>query len=164
MRLTSCSVEPGRCMHAKTSICDERMLCRLYCRLATMWQISNSSHQLRCFIGRLRLFRPLNFQQLTVPSCGGYLLFSRASCYCFLLNICSERQNCLEFSIAWGRLKISGWPFFEAYLINSRQFSKVKFFAFHSPAVFRSKRKPKIFWFENAIERGIREILTVVKL
>ena len=93
MRLTSLYVEPGRCMHAKTSICDERMLCRLYSRLATMWQISNSSYQLPCFIGRLRLFRPLNFQQLTVPSCGGYLLFSRAPCYCFLLNICSERQK-----------------------------------------------------------------------
>ena len=45
-------------------------------------------------------------------------------------NICWRSKNCLEFSIAWGRLKISRWPFhsrtiFEAYLINSRWFSEV---------------------------------------
>ena len=39
-------------------------------------------------------------------------------------------KNCLEFSIAWGRLKISRWPFhsctiFVIYLINSLRFSKV---------------------------------------
>ena len=40
-------------------------------------------------------------------------------------------KNCLEFSIAWGRLKISRWPFhsctiFVIYLINSLRFS-IKF-------------------------------------
>ena len=39
-------------------------------------------------------------------------------------------KNCLEFSIAWGRLRISRWPFhsciiFEAYLVNSLRFSEV---------------------------------------
>ena len=39
-------------------------------------------------------------------------------------------KYCLEFSITWGRLKISGWMFhsctiFEAYLINSLWFSEV---------------------------------------
>ena len=38
-------------------------------------------------------------------------------------------KNCLEFSIAWGRIKISRWPFhsctiFKAYLINSLRFSQ----------------------------------------
>ena len=41
-------------------------------------------------------------------------------------------KNCLEFSIAWGRLKISRWPFhsrtiFEAYLINAYDFLKFDF-------------------------------------
>ena len=62
-----------------------------------------------------------------------------------------RRKYCLEFSIAWGRLKIVRWPFhsctsFEAYLTNSRIFnSKVEFFAFHFPC---RKRKPKIRWTE----------------
>ena len=39
-------------------------------------------------------------------------------------------KNCLEFSISWGRLKISWWPFhsctiFKAYPINSLQSSEV---------------------------------------
>ena len=39
-------------------------------------------------------------------------------------------KNCLEFSIACGRIKISRWPFhsctiFEAYLTNSLRFSQV---------------------------------------
>ena len=39
-------------------------------------------------------------------------------------------KYCLEFSITWGRLKISRWPFhqctiFEAYLLNSLRFSVV---------------------------------------
>ena len=41
-----------------------------------------------------------------------------------------RRKYCLEFSIAWGRLKISWWSFhsckiFEAHLINSLLFSEV---------------------------------------
>ena len=53
-------------------------------------------------------------------------------------NICSERQKLPRILIAWGRLKISRWPFhsctiFEAYLINSLRFSEVSFFPFHSP-------------------------------
>ena len=46
----------------------------------------------------------------------------------------SVRRNkyCLEFSIAWGRLQISRWPFhsctiFETYLINSQRFLKLNF-------------------------------------
>ena len=44
-------------------------------------------------------------------------------------------KNCLEFSIARGRLKISRWPFhshtiFEAYLINSYDFLKFNFSRF----------------------------------
>ena len=47
-------------------------------------------------------------------------------------------KNCLQFAIAWGRLKISRWTFhsctiFEAYLINSLPFFEVKFFSFYSP-------------------------------
>ena len=79
-------------------------------------------------------------------------------------------KNCLQFSITWGRLKISWWPFhsctvFVAYLINSLRFSKVKFFTFQSPTspIFRRKRKSKISGLENAMERGIRKILTFVK-
>ena len=43
---------------------------------------------------------------------------------------------------------------------------EVLFFAFHSPgeAIFRRKRKPENFGFENAMERGIRKILTFVEL
>ena len=45
-------------------------------------------------------------------------------------NIYVRRSKyCLKFSITWGRLKISRWPFhswtiFKAYLINSLRFSK----------------------------------------
>ena len=68
-------------------------------------------------------------------------------------------KYCLEFSITWGRLKISSWQFhsclvFEAYLINSLRFSN---FHFISQAIFRKKRKPKIFGLKNAMERGIRK-------
>ena len=40
-----------------------------------------------------------------------------------------KSNHCLEFSIAWGRLQISRWPFhlctiFETYLINSLRFSE----------------------------------------
>ena len=49
-----------------------------------------------------------------------------------------RNKYCLEFSITWKRLKTSRWQFhsctiIEAYLINSRQFSEVWFFTFHSP-------------------------------
>ena len=42
-------------------------------------------------------------------------------------------KGCLEFSIAWGRLRISKWPFysckiFVAYLINPLQFFRRLFF------------------------------------
>ena len=46
-------------------------------------------------------------------------------------KICVRRSKyCLEFSFAWGRLKISKWTIhlcsnFEAYLINSLRFSEV---------------------------------------
>ena len=44
---------------------------------------------------------------------------------------------CLEFSVTWGRLQISRWPFhsctiFEAYLKKFLRFSKVLFFTFNS--------------------------------
>ena len=45
-------------------------------------------------------------------------------------------KHCLEFSFAWGRLKIYRWTFhsctiFEAHLINSPRFSEVWFFIFY---------------------------------
>ena len=45
-------------------------------------------------------------------------------------------KYCLEFSISWGQLKISRWPFhshtiFEACVINSVRFSEVWFFILH---------------------------------
>ena len=53
-----------------------------------------------------------------------------------------------------------------AYLTNTLRFSEVKFFAFQSPSKpnFRRKRKQKIIGLENAMERGIRKIVTFVKL
>ena len=43
---------------------------------------------------------------------------------------------------------------------------EVLFFAFHSPgeAIFRRKRKSENFGFENAMERGIRKILSFVEI
>ena len=53
---------------------------------------------------------------------------------------------------------------FEAYVINSLQFPEGLRLSLLSLAIFRRKRKPKIFGFENATEKGIRKILTFVKL
>ena len=59
---------------------------------------------------------------------------------CFLKNICSKKQilTTIEYSMVWGRQKISKWPFhsctiFEAYLMNSLRFSEVLFFTFQAP-------------------------------
>ena len=78
-------------------------------------------------------------------------------------------KYCLEFSITWGRLKISWRPLhsctiFEAQLINSLRFSEVEFFTFHSPGypIFRRKEERKIVGFKNVMERGIRKILSFV--
>ena len=76
-------------------------------------------------------------------------------------------KNSLEFSIAWGTLSISRWPFHSRTIHEALyDFLKFNFFAFQSPAwaIFDRKRKPKIFGFENAMERGIRKVLTFVKL
>ena len=63
-------------------------------------------------------------------------------------------------------MPIHSGAIFKLYLIYSLQFSKVQFVAFQSPgkAIFRQKRKSKIFRFENAMERGIRKILALAKL
>ena len=61
----------------------------------------------------------------------------------FLLKISVRRsKNCLEFSMAWGSLKIPRWPFhsctiFEAYLINPLTIFWSLIFAISLP---RSKR------------------------
>ena len=74
---------------------------------------------------------------------------------CFLWNISVRRSRCcLEFSITWGRLKISSWPFhsgtiFETSLINSLRFSKV-WFLHCTPQISRKsvlsifRRKPSL--------------------
>ena len=83
----------------------------------------------------------------------------RASNECFLKISVRRSKYCLEFSIAWGRLKISRWAFhlwttFEDYLINSLWFSDIQFFTFHSPglAIFMEERKAKIFGFKNVMK------------
>ena len=53
---------------------------------------------------------------------------------------------------------------FEASLINSLRFPEGLRLSLLSLAIFRRKRKSKIFEFENAMEKGIRKILTFVKL
>ena len=62
-------------------------------------------------------------------------------------GLCQIRKNCLEFSIAWGRLKSSRWQFhsgtiFEAYLINSPRFSEVgnQGIGLYSQNVYRNQR------------------------
>ena len=67
---------------------------------------------------------------------------------------------CLEFSVSWGRLKISRWrsirrTIFEAYLINFLQFSKVLFFHL-TPQVrlfFAEKKKPNILVFKSVMKK-----------
>ena len=56
-------------------------------------------------------------------------------------------KECLEFSIPWGRLRISRWPFhsyeiFVAYLINSLQFSWSLIFLHFTPRI-------RLFFTEN---------------
>ena len=84
----------------------------------------------------------------------------------------NDCKHGLEFSIGLGRLKISRCPFhsctiFEACLINFLRFSEIYFFTFHFPcwAIFRRKRKPKIFGFKNVTERGkyIKKNLTFLR-
>ena len=53
---------------------------------------------------------------------------------------------------------------FEANLINSLRFPEGLRFSLLSLAIFRRKRKPKIFGFENAMEKGIKKNLTFLKL
>ena len=86
-----------------------------------------------------------------------------------LLNYKALRIKKKSFSIAFfsifrslRKAKIVRWLFhsctsFEAYLTNSRIFnSKVELFAFHFPC---RKRKPKIFEFENTMDRAIKKFL-----
>ena len=72
-----------------------------------------------------------------------------------------KSKYCLRFSITWGLLKISRWPFhsctvFEAYLINSLWISDVQFSHFTSQVrlFVIEKRKPKIFGLKNRGERN----------
>ena len=78
-----------------------------------------------------------------------------------------------NFLKTWGRLKLSRWPFhsctifFEAYTTNSLRFSEEWIFHIFSPprlGYFVWKRKPKIFGFKKLMKRGIRKILSFLKL
>ena len=80
----------------------------------------------------------------------------------------SDRRSkyCLEFSITWGRLKTSRWPFqsctiFEAHLIK---FLKFNFSQFTTQVRLFcvGRKKPKIFGLKNVTKRGIRKILAIV--
>ena len=72
-------------------------------------------------------------------------------------------KNCPNFSIPWGRLRIFRWPFHSSTILfrgslpnNFLRFSEVEFSHFSTYLKlfsFRRKRKPKIFVFENAMER-----------
>ena len=76
--------------------------------------------------------------------------------------------NCLQFSIPWGKLRISRWPFHSCmynFRILSNKFPTILWsliFGILPPRLsyFRRKRKPKIFGLKNAMERGIRKILS----
>ena len=58
----------------------------------------------------------------------------------------------LEFSISWGRLKISRW------LFHSCDFRTFNFSHFTAQVrLFFAKSKPKFFGFKNVMERGIRK-------
>ena len=76
-------------------------------------------------------------------------------CFLWLIYYISNRPDVM-----------SRWPFhsctiFEAYPMNALRFSEVWSLAFHSPgkAISPRKRKPKLFGFENAMEKGTRKIL-----
>ena len=84
-----------------------------------------------------------------------HLLYSGAPPTTVFCEISVRRSRCcLEFSITWGRLKISSWPFhsgtiFETSLINSLRFSKV-WFLHCTPQISRKsvlsifRRKPSL--------------------
>ena len=74
-------------------------------------------------------------------------------------------KYCLEFSITWGRLKISRWSFHLRTIFDT--LIPYDFLKFNFPTLlprlglfFLQNRKPKIFGFENVMERGTRKILT----
>ena len=86
-------------------------------------------------------------------------------------------KNCLEFSIPWGRLKISRslWSLFHSctifepiYQVNSTApifWSLIFRIPLPRLSYFSQKKKPKIFGIENSMElRGIRKNCTFVKL
>ena len=76
-------------------------------------------------------------------------------------------KYCLEFYITWGRLKVSRWSFhsckiLDACLTNSLPDFLTFNFSHFTAKVKLKTRKPKVFGFENVMERGIRKILTFV--
>ena len=97
-----------------------------YCNVARQSQIV----RLRIFPWVVLSITGLQLQVICVPTfdlCSGHLM----TVFCKMSV--RRSKNCLEFSIAWGRLKIFRWLFhsctiFEACLINS-----LRFFAFYSP-------------------------------
>ena len=83
-------------------------------------------------------------------------------------------KYCLEFSIIWGRLKISIWSFhlckiFDAYLTNSLRFSE-KYFSHFTAQVrifFLQNRKPKfsdsrMWWREESEKFSLRNTLNCI--
>ena len=67
--------------------------------------------------------------------CRAYRSTQRLFCVKYLFG---EANMALKFSLGWGRIKISRWPFhswtiFEAFLINSL-YSQIHFFIFQSPS------------------------------
>ena len=92
--------------------------------------------------------------------------------YYWAISTCNRSRT-------WNRRKVKGtqWLLSVKYLLgeakiakNFYSFRKAKNFKMTTPFMynFRSlisrKRKPKIFRFENVMERGFREILTFVKI
>ena len=83
---------------------------------------------------------------------------------CFLKNICSKKQilTTIEYSMVWGRQKISKWPSHSCmhdFRGLSDKFPTIFWsLIFHVSGsqvwvIFRRKRKPKIFGFKHLMER-----------
>ena len=121
---------------------------------AKFWKMSNP-HPMPCL---LPIPCPLNIMILfgCISNDRGTHAGHPITVFC---KISARRSKyCLEFSIAWIRLKNPTWPFpsctvFEAYLINSLRFCEVWIFTFHTQGqailIFVGKKKPKIFRFKK---------------
>ena len=85
-----------------------------------------------------------------ISRCRKILTFKGNPTMIFCKIAVRRTKYCLEFSITWGRLKISRWSFhlrtiFDTYLMNSLRFSEVWFSHFTAQVrlFFLQKRKPK---------------------